>query len=37
VAASAAGQGIAGLTERILLVEVHAIYVVLGVSALRRS
>jgi hypothetical membrane protein len=37
VAAIAAGRGIAGLTERVLLVEIHAIYVVLGISALRRS
>lgn len=37
VAAIAAGHGIAGLTERILLVEIHTIYVILGVAALRRS
>jgi hypothetical membrane protein len=37
VAAIAAGLGIAGLTERVLLVEIHAIYVALGFSALRRS
>lgn len=37
VAAIAAGHGIAGLTERILLVEIHAIYVILGLAALRRS
>jgi hypothetical membrane protein len=37
VATIAAGHGIAGLTERILLVEIHAIYVALGYSALRRS
>lgn len=37
VATIAAGHGIAGLTERILLVEIHAIYVALGLTALRRS
>jgi len=33
----AAGQGIAGLTERILLVEVHAWFVAMGWLAFRRS
>lgn len=37
VATIVAGHGIAGLTERVLLVEIHAIYVALGFSALRRS
>jgi hypothetical membrane protein len=37
VAAIAAGHGIAGLTERVLLVEIHAVYVALGISALRCS
>jgi hypothetical protein len=33
----AAGQGVAGLTERILLVEVHAWYVAMGWLALHHS
>jgi hypothetical membrane protein len=36
-AAVAAGQGIAGLTERILQVEVHAWFVAMGWLAFRRS
>lgn len=37
VATIAAGHGIAGFTERVLLVEIHAVYVALGLSALRHS
>jgi hypothetical protein len=37
VATIVGGHGIAGLTERVLLIEIHAIYVVLGISALRHS
>jgi hypothetical protein len=35
--APAAGHGVAGLTQRILAVEVHGWYVAMGWSAFRRS